>query len=206
MYNWSVWAGLALLVSLAAGCSTSQEIRHYQLHLAPAPSERASTSTGVVLALDPFVTDAAYDDQRMVYRTSLYRLDYYHYHRWSASPGMMVTDYLRRAYSDLGVFEAVVSGYSSLSHVVLSGRVVALEEVDLEPTQWIARVTLELQLRETASGRLIWSRSYGEEQTMDQRTPEGLATALSVAMTRIVKRSALEIVEAAKNTSRGGQP
>ena len=38
--------------------------------------------------LESLETEAGYDDERIVYRTTPYRLDYYQYHRWSAPPGV----------------------------------------------------------------------------------------------------------------------
>ena len=78
------------LSALAACGGKMPETRYYQLATtAPAAQvtrqrrRRRSRST-------PLDTDQAYDDERIVYRVTPYRLDYYNYHRWSAAPGMLV--------------------------------------------------------------------------------------------------------------------
>ncbi|MFU8805441.1 MAG: ABC-type transport auxiliary lipoprotein family protein [Bradymonadaceae bacterium] len=187
---------LGILISfgaLVSSCrSSSPSVQYYQLHLGA--TEAPSTVKGVILALDTFVIDSAYDDQRMVYRTSLHRLDYYHYHRWSAPPGVLITDFLREAFVHQNAFEAVVSGYSTQSHLIQTGRVAALEEVNLEDGRWVARVILNLQLRNTRTGAIVWVRQLREEEVMGAQTPEGLAEAVSMALLRVVETTTPEII------------
>ena len=94
---------LAPLALLAACGGKLPETRYYQL-AADAPRTASATETGrgeLVLVLEPLSADDAYQDERIVYRTGPYRLDYYQYHRWSASPGVMITGYLEDALDGL---------------------------------------------------------------------------------------------------------
>jgi ABC-type uncharacterized transport system auxiliary subunit len=187
---------MILLVSMTACRSSSPTVQHYQLFSEPrALADRQVTD--VVLAIDPFVIDSAYDDQRMIYRTSAHRLNHYHFHRWSAPPGLLITDFVRDAYIEQGAFAAVVSGYSSQSDVILTGRVFALEEVNLPDGRWLARVAMHLQLRDTRTGTIIWVQRLEEQVPIEEKTPEGLARAVSVALMRIVESTTQPMVEAA---------
>lgn len=185
-----------LCAGLAAGCGSSpKEIHYYQLAM---PEEGAGAKGQGVLAVEQIVADSAFDDQRIVYRKSAYRLNYYHYHRWSAPPGMMVSDYLRMAYRQSGRFDDVVSGFTPDATTVLSGRVMALEEVDVSKEEWKARVRIQLHLRDARTGKLLWSGTVSKEEPVKERNPEGLAAALSAAMADVVAETTPEI---ARHTS-----
>jgi cholesterol transport system auxiliary component len=145
---------VAFVVALAACSSKTPDTRFYQL---AAPTQRAPATGDLTLVVEPLTTDPAYDDERIVYRTNPYRLDYYHYHRWSAAPGMMIGNYLEEALEKSGRFHAVVRELTSDAPVVLGGRVVAIEEVDRDKTQWLGRLVIELTLTDAKTSRLLWS-------------------------------------------------
>ncbi|MBA3818057.1 MAG: membrane integrity-associated transporter subunit PqiC [Deltaproteobacteria bacterium] len=192
---------LALVPAFAsvAGCGGKvPETRYYQL-----ASPTAPTRTGeAILVLESLSTDAAYDDERIVYRTTPYRLDYYQYHRWSASPGVMVGNYLERALEKSGRFRTVVREVTDQAPVTLSGRVVAIEEVDVSKGRWIGRIVLELTLAEAKTGKVLWSEQFEETEPLANQDPEGLAHALSKIMGRIATRAAPTIADHADHQAR----
>lgn len=167
------------------------ETRYYQL--APAAASTAQRGDAV-LVLETLQTDPAYDDERIVYRTNPYRLDYYNYHRWSAAPGTLVGNYLETALERTGKFRSVVRELAPNAAVILGGRVVAIEEVDSSPT-WTGRIVIELSLTDARTGESLWSEQLEETQPLPSRTPEGLAKALSIAMNRIAARAAPIVAE-----------
>jgi ABC-type uncharacterized transport system auxiliary subunit len=187
---------ILMLATLAMfGCGGKlPETRFYQL--AP-PVPQAAPSGTAVLVLENLSTDPAYDDERIVYRTNAYRLDYYNYHRWSAAPGTLIGNYLETAFERTGKFRAVVRELASNASVILGGRVVAIEEVDTQP-QWIGRVVIELTLTDARSGEPLWSEQIEETEPLATRTPEGLAKALSIAMNRIASRAAPVVADLAE--------
>ena len=178
-------APLCALSLWLAACSSTPEVRFYQL--APGGEDR-DASGRVVLGVDPLEANIAYEDPRIVYRTSPYRIDYYYYHRWAAPPGMMVTDVLRDALTRSGRFAAVTSGFDDNADAVLRGRLIALEEVDVDRDQWLGRITLDLELVDARSGAVLWSGTLTEERPVAEREPEGVARALSEAVDAIAAR------------------
>jgi ABC-type uncharacterized transport system auxiliary subunit len=184
---------LALVALLLAACAGKvPETRFYQLAAPTAPTPAPRNPQGVVLAIEPLETDPAYDDERIVYRLTPYRLDYYNYHRWSSAPGSLIADYLERAFERSGNFRSVTRE-ATASSVTLGGRVVAIEEVDTSKTSWVGRVVVELRLTDTATGEVLWTEQYEEREPLTQQNPEGLAMGLSKALRRIADR-ALPIV------------
>ncbi len=199
-------AAIALVAAAWAWGGKVPQTRYYQLAApapapALAPADRAPRD-GLVIAVEPLSADDAYQDERIVYRTGPYRLDYYEYHRWSAAPGVLVAGYLERALERTGRFRAVVRELSPDADVVLGGRVVAIEEVDESPTRWIGRIAVELRLEDARTGAVLWVRELAETEPLAVQSPEGLARALSAAMARIAARAISEIVAEAATRAR----
>jgi uncharacterized lipoprotein YmbA len=195
---WTAGVSLAAILGMAGCAGHVPEVRYYQLGGAGAPA----SGGGAVLAIEPLDVGSAYADDRMVYRVNPYRLDYYDYHRWSAEPGVLVANYLERALEASGRFRAVVPLRNSDASVVLGGRIAAIEEVDLSPTRWEGRIVLELYLKDAASGRVVWSDAFEETERLRVQSPEGLARALSAAMSRISARIAPEVALIATERAR----
>jgi ABC-type uncharacterized transport system auxiliary subunit len=191
-------AALPVALVLSACSGKIPETRYYQL---AAPTARAEPGN-LVLVLEPLSTEAAYDDERIVYRTTPYRLDYYQYHRWSAAPGVLVGNYLEQALERTGKFREVLRELVEGAPVVLGGRVVAIEEVDTSKSKWVGRIVIELALRDAKTSATVWSQQFEETEPLPAQTPEGLARALSAAMGRIVQRAAPAIAQHAEQQAR----
>jgi ABC-type uncharacterized transport system auxiliary subunit len=178
---------IALIVSVvSAACAACggkvAETRYYQLAQAQTKQRGGSD----ILVLESLTTDAAYDDERIVYRTTPFRLDYYNYHRWTSTPGVMVGNFLEQALETTGTFRAVVREMTPDAPAVLTGRVLAIEEVDRSRTEWLGRIALELVLSDARTGAILWTEQIDESEPLRQQNPEGHAQALSIAMSRIV--------------------
>jgi uncharacterized lipoprotein YmbA len=184
---------IVLSIVLAACGGKLPETRYYQL---AAPASAAPAGDAVVV-LEPLETDTAYDDERIVYRTSPYRLDYYQYQRWASPPGSMVSDYLAAALARTGRFRALPRELTTDAPVVLGGRVLAIEEVDQRRDHWVGRIALELTLTDARTGAALWTKRFDETEPLAAQTPEGLAAALSTAMERVVSSAAPAIEQLA---------
>lgn len=183
--------GIAVGVLLAGACGRrAPPTRYYQL---ATPTAEPAARGDVVVMLEALETDAAYDDERIAYRTTPYRIDYYEYDRWSAPPGVIVGNYLERALARSGRFRAVVRDLGD-APVIVRGRVLAIEEVDATP-RWLGRIVLELSVADARTGEVLWVEQFEETEPLRVHTPEGLAAALTVAMGRISARAAPAIAD-----------
>jgi ABC-type uncharacterized transport system auxiliary subunit len=197
---------LGALLLLSSACrSPAPTIHYYQMLGQPIEISGAQRSD-LVLGIDYLSANAAYEDTRIIYRKSPYRLDYYNFHRWSAPPSVMVTDAMRDAFHESGYFKGVRSGFANGVDILLKGRLIALEEVDVSEDEWRARIVLDLQAVDTRSGDVIWSRVVKKEQAIDERTPEGVAIASSKALKAIVAEIAPEIIRAPRPSASRGRP
>ena len=196
------WLAVVLGVGFASACGGRAPTTHYY-DLASAARRHSGDGPVLavepleadepVLAVEPLEADEPYDDERIIYRENPYKVDYYHYHRWSASPGALVSRHLERALQASGRFAAVLRDDQSKATYVLGGRLLALEEVDVSRKRWLARVAIELHLRDAKSGDIVWSRRLEETEPVARQTPEGVARALSRALDRVARRLAPEL-------------
>jgi ABC-type uncharacterized transport system auxiliary subunit len=181
---------IALFILVSCG-GKLPETRFYQLAAPTTPAKAGD----LVIALEPFETDAGYDDERIVYRTTPYRLDYYQYHRWSAAPGTLIGNFLEQALERSGQFRNIARETSDRAPVVVRGRVLAIEEIDTSKTKWEGRLVIELALIDVKTGEALWSEQFEETEPLTKQSPEGLAQALSIAMTRIAQRATPAIAD-----------
>lgn len=185
------WLAVVLAAGFVAACGGGRAPATHYYDLASAARRHAGD--GPVLAVEPLEADEPYDDERIIYRQNPYKVDYYHYHRWSASPGALVSRHLERALEASGRFAAVLRDDQSKATYVLGGRLLALEEVDVSRKRWLARVAIELHLRDAKTGDIVWSRRLEETEPVARQTPEGVARALSRALDRVARRLAPEL-------------
>jgi uncharacterized lipoprotein YmbA len=189
-------AMFALALVTACGGKPPPPTRYYQLAPPAQPAAPDAQARGA-LVIEPFTAEGAYDDERMVYRASPYRLDYYDYHRWGAPPGQLLASYLEQALRKTGRFHTVAADSGEDGALTLSGRVIAIEEVDTAKTKWVGRVALELSVRD-ASGKVVWTGQFDESVPMPVQSPEGLAHAVTAAMQQIATRVAPQLGQLAE--------
>jgi ABC-type uncharacterized transport system auxiliary subunit len=181
----------------ASACASLPQTHFYRL--TPARTEAAREPMAGVLAIQPLEADSVYSDDQILYRTGPTRVDYYNYHRWISPPAIQLTDYLRDALTRSGLFRRVQSTLDPNADAALAGRVVAFDEVDVSPAEWKGQVDLELELSDARTGAPFWSKRYAVSERIAERSPEGLAVALSAAMQRIVDASAPELANAMRS-------
>jgi ABC-type uncharacterized transport system auxiliary subunit len=188
-------------VLLGGGClgglggDSAPAVRTYALS-GPGPAASGRGRGALSIAVEELHADAPYDQRRIVYRASRYRVDYYDDDSWVAAPGVMVADSLRRAYQSSGRFAMVLSEPAADTAAILGGRVVAFDEVD-EGARRVAHLAVELELRDAETGRMLWSRRAEERIAMTAATRDALAAALSKAVARLAAATAGEIAAAA---------
>lgn len=187
---------IALAIAAAACGGSAPPTRYYQL-AAPEAISSAAAPSGIAIAVEPLAADGAYDDERIVYRLDPVRLDYYDYHRWSTSPGAMIGHYVQAALARTGAFADVSREVTASTAVTVSGHVTALEEIDVDRSRWVGHIALELTVADAKTGQIVWSHAYDEREPEPTQSPEGLAHAIGVALSRIVDAAAPQIADIA---------
>jgi cholesterol transport system auxiliary component len=136
----------------------------------------------------------------MVFRPEPYQLDTYASNRWMTNPGDMVSDYLLRDLRNSGLFKAALS-YRDLedTRYVLDGSVDEFLEVDNEGTR-TAVMTLSITLldfsRSGSEDRLLFQKKYQATEPFTEKTPTGLANAMSTGMGKLSAMIIRDILQA----------
>lgn len=170
------------------GCSLTKprpEVRHYALTLNVPEVPPDSGATSLVVRL--FSAHDPYTQERIVYRSSPYALDFYNYHRWAASPAEMVTDWTRRSLSGTGLFAKVLPTSDGNADLALGGVIRQFEEIDQDQT-WEAALSIDFWLTRTDHRSPFWSQSYTATQRATKRNPEAIAAAMSHNLEEILQR------------------
>ncbi len=173
------WSVVVIWSMMTHGCSLARErpaVRYYALSLTlPTPP---SAGGKLSLVVRPFTARDPYDQNYMVYRQSPYQLDFYHYHRWAATPAQQVTDWTRRYLHSSGVFAKVFPTADARADLALGGVVRQFEEIDQEHT-WEAALSIDFWLTRGDQRTPLWFQSYAATQQAAKRNPAAIAEAMS---------------------------
>ncbi len=179
---------LIVCSAVLAGCSvfTSRPpVQYYTLALAVPDSPPGPGQTSVVV--QPFAVRDPYNQERIVYRVSPYRIDFYNYHQWAAPPGELVTDWTRRYLAGTGLFAKVLPTAGGRADLELGAVIYELEEID-EGETWQAALRIDFWLTRTAQRNPIWSGSYMSSTRAAKRNPEAFVAAMSGSLADILQR------------------
>ena len=193
-----------LLISLLLWCGCGHPPMLVQKYLLeyPAPAVQKAAPLGDSLKVEQFAVAQAFNTTAMVYRTSPYTAENYHYSRWRVNPGYLVADYLTRDLRDSHLFKAVLSADSpSKARFSLEGGVQEIQELD-QGAVWQASLALNITLVDTNENeitkRVLFQKNYQATETMTEKTPAGLAQAISRALARLSPQIITEVYQAAK--------
>jgi uncharacterized lipoprotein YmbA len=173
-----VW-GLAAGSILLHGCSVTKprpEVHYYALALTVPEAPARATKTSLVVR--PFTARDPYNQERFVYRASPYQLDFYHYHRWAASPAEQVTDWTRRYLRGSGLFARVFPTADGNADLAVGGVVRQIEEVD-RAESWEAVLSIDFWLARADQRSPLWFQAYTATQRAAKRNPAAVAEAMS---------------------------
>jgi ABC-type uncharacterized transport system auxiliary subunit len=196
---------LLIILLLWCGCGKSPMLVQKYLLEYPAPVVQKAAPLGDSLKVEHFAVAQAFNTTAMVYRTSPYKAENYNYSRWRVNPGYLVADYLTRDLRDSRLFKAVLSGDSpSKARFSLEGGVQEIQELD-QGEVWQASLALSITLLDTSENevtkRVLFQKNYQATETMTEKTPAGLAQAISRALAQLSPQIITEVYQAARKVS-----
>lgn len=173
-------AALVLACALAGLCACGgvPPMKYYQLTTPNSPPAVMTAATlPVALVVAPLRTGPLYRDNRLVYATSNEALGTYEYERWAQPPAQMIQGILLRELRASGEFRVVESpGSGSRGNFVLQGNLYDFKEISGSPLA--ARLTLDMDLRETSNGKIVWSHYYTHDQPVAAKEVSAVVAAL----------------------------
>jgi len=156
---------IVALLLFTSACAPHR-IQYYQLSTNVKPV--AAVETGPVLLVGRIATPQALQDGRIRYRDGLNEVGGYEYHRWTDPPGIMVKDSLIHVLRASGKFKSVQdAGSTADGDYAVRGKL--LEFSELDGNGITTRVSLDLELREVKTGRLVWTELFTHDDPVQAK-------------------------------------
>jgi ABC-type uncharacterized transport system auxiliary subunit len=191
-----------LLFPLLSGCGKPPILVHQYILDYPAPVVGRLARIPESIKVEQFSVAQAFNTNAMVYQPQPFRSAVYNYSRWRVNPGYLVTDYLLRDLRDARLFQAVYGPAGTGRYrFLLEGGVEDFQELD-EPDGWKAVLALTVTLLDVTQAelprRVVFQKNYRAVEPMFDKTPQGLAQAMSRAMARLSARIITDTNQAAR--------
>jgi ABC-type uncharacterized transport system auxiliary subunit len=183
-------ATATLAALLATGCGAARPSKYYQLTVpadaTPGAAPQAN-AVPVTLLIGRITAPELYREDPIVYSSGAESMGTYEYHRWAEPPTQMIPEVLLRELRSSGHYRNVVLLRSDIhGDYLLHGHLFDFKEV--EKGGGIARVTLELELRNIKTGTMVWTHFYTHDEPASGKTVDAIVEALD----RDVQRGVME--------------
>jgi cholesterol transport system auxiliary component len=187
--NKTTGAFLAIMVLVAAGCGAARPSKYYEL--AP-PNDLGSTRISdplpITLLIGRLKASHLYREDRIVYSTKSEQMGTYEYQRWAEPPTEMIEQLLLRELRASGHYAGIYSLSSERKgDYLLHGALFDFKEVSGDSV--LARVTLDLELRDMKTGNTVWTHNYTHDEPVNAKN----ISAVVAALDRNVQRAVSEI-------------
>jgi len=190
-------------VSLSTGClkrdAPSNIVERYTFEY-PSPDFPGIAKTDQIIKIERFSVAKAFNSKSMVFRPAPYQLDAYGSNHWMVNPGDMVNDYLLRDLRNSNLFKATYS-FRDLedARYILEGSVDEFLEIDTEGSR-TAAISLSITLldfsRAGSADRILFQKKYQTREPLAEKTPTGLAQAMSSGMGKLSAMIIHDILQA----------
>jgi len=182
---------VAALVALA-GCGAARPSKFYTLEMpAGAPAADGAAQQKVSLVVGRITAPHVYRDSRIVYRTGGAEMGAYEYHRWAEPPTEMLEAMFLRTLRASGRYQSVQElRTNARGDFILRGRLHEFQETS--GAGLAARVALEMDLFDQATGLSVWSHYYAHNESVDGKEVADVVAAFN----RNVHRALREITSA----------
>ncbi|HXJ07165.1 MAG TPA: ABC-type transport auxiliary lipoprotein family protein [Candidatus Acidoferrum sp.] len=155
---------LMLAAGLAAGCGAARPSKYYQLTVPGDMMPAANPNpVPITLLIGRMTGSALYREDQIVYSSGGESMGTYEYHRWAEPPTEMIAEILLRRLRASGNYRGVYTLRSDVhGDFLLHGRLYDFKEVS--GSSEVARVTMELELRNIKAGTTVWTHFYTHDE------------------------------------------
>jgi len=168
----------ALAVVLTVGCGAARPSKYYQLTV-PGDSAPVANSNPlpITLLIGRLTAPAMYREDQIVYSSGGEAMGTYEYHKWSEPPTEMIAEVMLRQFRASGRYHGVYTLRSDIhGDFLLHGRLYDFKEV--EGNALLARVTMELELREIKTAAVVWTHFYTHDEPASGKDVSAVVAAL----------------------------
>ena len=170
---------LVLSVVLTAGCGAARPSKYYQLTV---PGDSApvagSNPLPITLLIGRITAPALYREDQIVYSSGGENMGTYEYQKWSEPPTEMIAEVMLRQFRASGRYHGVYTLRSDIrGDFLLHGHLYDFKEVAGNPL--LARVTMELELREIKTSAVVWTHFYTHDEPASGKDVGSVVAALN---------------------------
>ena len=171
---------IALTVGLAAGCGASRPSKYYQLTVPGDGAPAANPNpVPITLLIGRITGPALYNADQIVYSTGGESMGTYEYQRWSEPPTQMIAEVMLRQLRASGNYRGVYALRSDIhGEFLLHGRLYDFKEVSASKSNTVARLTMELELRNIKTGTSVWTHFYTHDEPVTGKEVGEIVAAL----------------------------
>jgi ABC-type uncharacterized transport system auxiliary subunit len=168
------------LLLLLSGCGAAKPPKYYQLTVPGEGAPALATATlPVSIVVAPLVAPDLYRDDRLVYGIGAQEMGTYEHQRWVAPPPQMIQQVMLRELRASDRYQSVYSPDSSVrGDYTLRGHLYDFKELD-SGSSLVARVTMDLELRDYKSGAIVWKHYYTHDEPVSVKTVPAVVAALN---------------------------
>jgi ABC-type uncharacterized transport system auxiliary subunit len=169
---------VALSAGLLSGCGAARPSKYYQLTIPSDATPVAERSPyPVTLLLAPLRASHLYREDRIVYGSNGQNMGTYQYQQWIEPPTEMLVNVLLRDLRASRRYRAVdVLRSNSHGDFILYGRLYDFKEIS--GSSLMARLTIDLELRETKTGSIVWTHYYSHDEPFSRKDISAVVAAL----------------------------
>jgi cholesterol transport system auxiliary component len=174
-----------------ASCATTRPVHYYTL-AEPVSQASQSKPDGPVILVGAIDTPEYLQDERIRYRAGAHESGTYEYHRWRQRPGMIVRDALVGALRASGKYRRVSESSSiATGDYLVRGRLREFGEVDDTTVQ--TRVSLDLELIDKQTNRVVWDHFYDHHQPAGGKSMTDVVGCMDQNLSYTVRQAAADI-------------
>jgi len=176
---------MALLLSSCSGPL------YFDLYIEPVIDEK-SLHIEKNLFVNDIETNEVFWNQRIVYKKSLYQVQYFNFIHWAKRPSALIKDAIIQYYKSSGFFKNVIGSNSSIKpQIVMKTRIDSLGMV-LQDKVWFAHLALDIEIMDTNEEKVLLTYSFDRKMKMKSKKPkylpEMISTILKEELNKIAKK------------------
>jgi ABC-type uncharacterized transport system auxiliary subunit len=186
---------LALAALTFCGCGAVPQSKYYELQVPSATSSAAAADAfPVTILVGPLKASHFYREDRLVYATDSEEMGTYQTRRWAAPPVEMIRDMIWRTLQASHRYSGVhLLASNSHGDFILEGNLYDFKEVS--GSSLLARVNLELELREIKSGSIVWRHDCSHDEPVNGKEVSSVVAALDQNAQRCVSSAETSLAE-----------
>ena len=173
---------IATLCALVTACVSPKPIKYYRIDI-PVSQPSAGATSRVTLAVGNIECPPIMRDGRILYQVGEHEVGAYEYHRWVESPDRVVQNSLVRLLRSSGRYSSVDIQRSGVTaDYIVGGKIYEFSEIDKPEIH--TRVSIEIELRDAKTGRIVWTRLYTREEPVSGKEVANVVDSLDQNLRR----------------------